>query len=482
MARFGWRTGAVVVVVALAVLIGMMVLSSSHRDPKIKADPTESTKVTDLQFAVWGAKAEIEAYQGVVDDYNASSSDTRVTVKAWPDAAAMLADIRSGDERPDLYMLPRSELAETIKAKRNRPLLDLLDERKIPIGDDFERNAVAAFSTDDDLQCMPYISAPTVMYYNTKLIDFDKMAEADLPTPSRRHTAWNLAEFRAAAEFASRPRRKTRGVYIEPSLKGLAPFIYSGGGHLFNEDQDPTSLALADDDSADSLRKTLEILRDPRLTLTSKQLAKKPAIDWFKQGRLGMIAGTRQLTPQLRETKGLNFDVMPMPSLGTPATLGDLTGVCLMAGRPARVESSANFLTYLISDEAVARVSATGYVQPAKQTVSLGPDFQQVGQMPEHSAVFTNSIRSMVLPPLIGDGSTLVKLIDPEVKALFTRPTLPDLDAALEAIDEKSRTLLTGDDAPEPSDDASSEAPSPSGSPSGGPSTKPSATEGRSGG
>ena len=480
MARFGWKTGAVVVVVAMAVLVGMMVLSSrSHDEPAASPGKTTPAAVTDLQFGVWGSKQEVAAYQGVVDDYNASSTDTRVTVKAWSSADAMLADVRNEKARPDLYLLPRSELAESMEAKRNRPLLDLLDARKIPIGDDFARDAVSAFSVNDDLQCMPYASAPMVIYYNTKLIDFDQMDAADLPTPNRQHTAWNLAEFRAAAEFASRPRQKTRGVYIEPTLRGLAPFIYSGGGKVFDDDNDPTSLALADGDSVDSLRRTLEVLRDPRLTLTAKQLAKRPALDWFKRGRLGMIAGFRNMTPELRATKGLDFDVMPMPNMGDYTTVGDLTGVCLMAGRPQRVEASANFLTYLISDEAVARVSATGYLQPAKQTVSLGPDFQQPGQMPEHAAVFTDAVRRMVLPPLLDDGSALATLINPEIDGLFTAPTLPDLEEALKAIDEKSQTLLDPDDQADESDGASDTASS-SGSPSGSSSSSPSGTSSRS--
>lgn len=482
MARFGWKTGAVVVVVAMAVLIGMMVLSSNHEEPTPKPGHTTPAAVADLQFGVWGSKQEVAAYQAVVDDYNASSSDTRVTVKAWPDAEAMLADVRSGDARPDLYLLPRSDLAESIEAKRNRPLLDLLDERRIPVGDDFARDAISAFSVDDDLQCMPYASAPMVIYYNTKLIDFDQMDAADLPTPNRQHTAWNLAEFRAAAEFASRPRQKTRGVYIEPTLRGLAPFIYSGGGKIFDDENDPTSLELADGDSVDALRQTLEILRDPRLTLTAKQLAKRPALDWFKRGRLGMIAGFRNMTPELRATKGLDFDVMPMPNMGDYTTVGDLTGICLMAGRPQRVEASANFLTYLISDEAVARVSATGYLQPAKQTVSLGPDFQQPDKMPEHAAVFTDAVRRMVLPPLIDDGSALAALINPDIEALLTTPSLsPDLEETLKAIDEKSRTLLDPDADSESDDASGSASPSGSSSPSGSASSSPSGTSSSSG-
>ena len=58
-----------------------------------------------------------------------------------------------------------------------RVMLDLVNEREIPIGDDFAREAVQAFSVDDDLQCMPYTVSPMVIYYNTDLINFERMRQ-----------------------------------------------------------------------------------------------------------------------------------------------------------------------------------------------------------------------------------------------------------------------------------------------------------------
>lgn len=458
--RFDWRTIAVVVVVAVAVLVGMIVVSDDSESKKPHPSPTAHPHPTPsrLQFAVWGNKDEVAAFQAVVDDYNASSKDTSVSVVSWPDADAMLTDIRSGKAKPDLYLLPRSELAETVAEKRNHPLLDLLSEREVPIGDDFSRDAVSAFSFDDDLQCMPYTTSPMVIYYNKALVDFDKMKARDLPTPNPDHSGWSLDEFRAAAQFASRPRKKIRGVHIDATLEGLAPFIQSGGGRLYDDDTTPTSLALSSDDSTGAIRRTLELLRDPRLTLSTRQLKQRPALAWFKRGKLGMIAGYRDLTPVLRATPGLSFDVMPMPSLGKAATVGELTGVCLAANRSSRVTSSANFLTYLVSEEAVARVAQTGYIQPTNLQVALSPAFLQGTLAPENAAVFNNAVRSIRLPPLMEDGGQLEQLVDPDLQALLTTPDVGDLDETLAAIDEKSRLLLDPDY--EPSE-------SPSGSPSG---------------
>ncbi|GAA3532452.1 sugar ABC transporter substrate-binding protein [Nocardioides daeguensis] len=460
--------------VALVVLVGMIALASGteqKRSPHV--DKPTARPVTELQLAVWGTAPEIAAYQSVVDDYNASSKDTNVSVVSWPDADAMLDAIRSGGAKPDLYLLPRGDLAQAAAEKRNVPLLDLVNEREIPIGDDWSRDAVSAFSFDDDLQCMPYAASPMVIYYNTALVDFAAMDAEGLPVPNDDHSGWNFAEFRAAAEFASRPRRNTRGIYIEPTLPGLAPFVYSGGGTLFDDDTNPTSLALGEDGSTDALRRTLELLRDPRLTLSAKQLARRPAVDWFKRGKLAMIAGFRQMTPELRSVEGLSFDVLPMPSLGSAQTVADLNGICIAPARPERNEAAANVLSYLVSDEALARVAETGYVQPAKLTVAFSNDFLQPGMAPEHSAVFNAVMRTIVLPPLMAQGRELRQLVDPDIETLLTTPDIADLQESLKAIDEKSRSLLDPDyvaPSETPSDVASGSA---SGAPSGSASATP---------
>ncbi|WP_188113438.1 extracellular solute-binding protein [Nocardioides humilatus] len=458
LARFDWRTFAAVVVVAVSVVVAMVLYADS--DGPARPEPKPPTKpshgMARLVFAVFGNDEEIAAYRKVVDAYNTESKVVDVHIESWPDADAMLTDIRSGEVAPDLYLLPREDLGETMEAERNRPVLDLLDARGIAFGDEFSRDAISAFSANDTLQCMPYASSPMVIYYNTDLIDFDRMAARDLPVPPEDREYWTLDQFRAAAAFASRPRKDTKGVFIEPTIEGLAPFIYAGGGKLFDDDQDPTSLALSDADTADALRQTLEVLRDPTITPTNKQLAEKPALDWFEEGSLGMIAGYRDLTPELRAVEGLHFDVMPMPELDDDATVGDLTGVCVSEGPQERVEQSADFLVNLLSDEAVSAMAETGYLMPTKIDVSFSDAFLQPDLQPANARAFVDSTRSIVLPPLFDSWPLLEAAVDPDLERLLTQPRIDDLEAELEAIDEKSKPVLQPEEpTDEPTESAS---------------------------
>ena len=135
-------------------------------------------------------------------------------------------------------------------------------------------------------------------------------------------------------------------------------------------------------------------------------LSEKTPLEWFREGKLGMIAGFRDLVPELRPTGVLDFDVMPMPVVDDAATVGDLTGICI-ARDTADVAESADFLVDFISTESVSAVAAAGYLAPANTKVALSDAFLQVGRAPVHSGVFNNSIRNMRIPPLLSNFADL---------------------------------------------------------------------------
>jgi multiple sugar transport system substrate-binding protein len=353
-----------------------------------------------------------------------------------------MASLKQGGQVPDVFMVSRDDLPWLRANHINQPVDALLDERGIDFGDGYSRDALEAFATENRLQCMPYGISPTVIFYNKALIDFARMRQRNLPAPADdEHRGWSFEQFTAAAKFATRPRKQTRGVYIDPTLRGLSPFVYSGGGDPFNDDTAPTSLALSSDGSRSALARTLALLRDPQLTLTEKQLATATPLQWFERGRLGMIEGTRSLVPELRTVQGLEFDVMPMPVLDSSATVGDITGLCI-SRRAASTPEAADFLVHATSAESVSRVVQAGYLAPANLQVAFADDFLQPGRLPDHSSVFNSSVRSMRLPPLLEDWTALEDAVGSGLQDLVSAPGVLDLDALTGQIDQESQAVL----------------------------------------
>jgi multiple sugar transport system substrate-binding protein len=405
-------------------------------------DPTGTVqRPVVLTFMAYGPEEEVAAYESMVKAFNDKNEGVSVSLVKVADQNEALAQLRSGDT-PDIFLLSRRDLAEITEKKLNQPIDELLDSRGVDFSDLYKRDALQAFSRDAHLQCMPYGISPMVIYYNTSLIDFETMAEQGLPTSSSP-TSWTFEQFTAAAQYAS--RKGIKGVYIQPSLQGLAPFIYSGGGNLFDDDQNPTSLALSSGDSVSALNRVMAVLRKDRLTPTPRQLRQESALDRFRTGKLGMVAGFRSLVPELRKTPSLNFDVMPMPSLDRGTTIGDVAGLCMSAKATSRGDA-ANFIVHAISTESVSEVAKAGYLVPSNNEVAESDAFLQPNQRPANAEVFNRSVRDMVAMPLIESFPRLERAVDDLIYQLFYARVI-DIEAITAAIDEASKPVIKPDPA-----------------------------------
>ena len=435
------RAGALVLTLALA---AAACDGSGGGGPEPTPTSSAPVKQKKLSFGIWGNTEEIAAYEAMITEFSALSAESDFEVRAYPDRDALVADLRAGGKAPDVFLASRADLAWLIQGEHTVPVDELLDERGVAFGDRYSRNALEAFSTDRRLQCMPYGVSPMVLYVNKDLVDFERMEARGLEVPPEDRSRFTFEQFQAAAAFASRKRRGTKGVAIEPSLRSVAPFVYSGGGDLFDEASDPTSLAFSDDAARDALERTLTVLRDPTLTLSAEQLARRTPLEWFKRGRVGMVEGFRTLVPELRQVRGLDFDVLPMPTLDTPATIGDITGLCISA-EAASIPEAADFVVHALSTEAVRGVTRAGYLVPANQEVALTEDFLQPGRQPEHASVFTAGVSEMRVPPLLDVWDELESAVDPVLEEMFEVTVLEDLEPYTTRVDEASQLVLDPD-------------------------------------
>ncbi len=432
-------------------------------DP-VTPEPTPTTTptvVVDLSVGVFGTPGELDAYRDVIEDYDARTDEVNVELETYGSEDALLAALKAG-EVPDVFMVDRSDLSYLLEAKLTQPIGERLDERNVDFGDDYSRAALEAFSVDRKLQCMPYGISPMVVYYNKALVDFDRMRLRELNVPNLdpdSRLRWSFEQFRVAAEFATRPRRDSKGFFVPPTLQGITPFLISGGGSVFDNEVEPTSLAFSSDGSRSALATVLPVLRDPGLTLTSAQLEERSAVAWFERDKLGMIVADRSLTARLRKVPALDFGVMPMPTLNETTTVGQITGMCISADTP-EVAESADLLVDFVSTEAVQRVVPVGNLVPANQTVALTDDFLQPTRLPERADVFNEGVSKLYIPPLVEDEMAITDIANAGIRDLL-QVEIPDIEALTEQIDEASRAILLPFD-PEPTSTAS-----PSASPSG---------------
>ena len=256
--------------------------------------------------------------------------------------AAFASRIAAG-RPPDLFLTDHDDLTGLIDDKAVRRVDDLLADREVDFGDGYTRTGLEAFSADAALQCMPADVSPLVVYYNPTP-DRPRPHRRARPQPGRpegRLVARGVRPRRAAGPST----RASAGSTSQPDLEQVAPFIWSGGGEVVDDSDEPTTLTLSEGASADALEKLLELVRDPALTFNQDgPRAGSSALERFEAGKLGMILGYRDLTPRLRAQQSLTFDVMPLPRLsGAAPPSPTMSGLCISAkseqvdagGRPA---------------------------------------------------------------------------------------------------------------------------------------------------
>ena len=323
---------------------------------------------------------------------------------------------------------------------------ELLTERRVNFGDGYTRSSLEAFSADSALQCMPTDVSPLVVYYNTRLIDLSLAAEPD-HRPVTQETGWTLDEFRRVAALARRPG--IRGLYVAPDLRQVAPFVWSGGGDLVDDPDEPTTLALSEDSSATAMENLLAVVRDPAITFDQAALRRRSPVQRFKDGKLGMLLGYRELLPVLRQQQGLNFDVMPLPRAGGAATDASTRGIC-MAAKSDQVEKAADFLADVVSTKSAEQLAATGYVMPTNLEAVNGDSFLQRGQRPLHAEVFEREMRHVEEMPRSKYWPDVQRASLRPLSALFYDPVIDPLQEKLAAIDEASRLIFNPDATPSP--------------------------------
>jgi len=399
------------------------------------SQPTRLPRQT-LTFGVVGSADEVASYRQMASLFAPLDRQVTVRVQAWPTEAAMMADLRSGAAEPDVFIASQRNLLELTQRQLTQPIDGLLDDRGVDFGDDYPRGTLTAFGSDSRLSCLPYGISPSVIFYNKRLVKLGQVTP-DPPVPGE---GWSLDQFAAATRWAVRHHPNAAGAYVEPSLGGIAPFVLSGGGSLFDDANPPTTLTLSDTASQQALIRTVRLMHRPGVSLTPRELTEKTALEWFESGRLAFLEGSRGIVPALRTRLGFDFDVMPMPVLGTPATVGGLTGLCISSDA-TDAGTAADFLVYASTPEALGSVASAGYLQPANQAVALSDDFQQPGRLPDHASVFTFSVKSMQYPPLIDRWDELDAAIGPTLTRMMHGRAVQVPQRTREADQQSSRVL-----------------------------------------
>ena len=139
------------------------------------------------------------------------------------------------------------------------PIEERLESSAVFEEDDFYEEALDAFRFDGTLTCLPQNISSLVVYYNK-----DLFRKAGIAEPETGWTWDDMIEKAKALTVDADGDGKTEqyGLGVEASLIRLAPFVWSNGGELVDDDEKPTRFTLDTPEALGAMREFFKLRRE----------------------------------------------------------------------------------------------------------------------------------------------------------------------------------------------------------------------------
>lgn len=197
------------------------------------AQPTQAAsngQKVQIRLATWAGVDEAKELQGVIDKINASATDFQIVSEPSPaDYYTKLQTTLAGGTGADLFWLSQEYVAGYADKGALLDITDRLKGDQSPAAnlDDYFPSILATAQFNGKTWGLPWISQPTIMYYNPALFKAAGIAEPD--------DTWDWAKFQDAA---AKLTDKSKGVY-GTAFNGWPPiqmFIWQAGGEVITPD------------------------------------------------------------------------------------------------------------------------------------------------------------------------------------------------------------------------------------------------------
>lgn len=239
------------------------------------------------------------------------------------------------------------------------------------------------------LGALPRDISDVAVFYNRNLFQ-----KAGLPEPTAQ---WNWDQFLEDAKKLTvdtnndgDPDQFGVSFYSKPPLFWL-PFVWSAGGELFSPDL--RRVILDSPEALQGLRFYANLRNQWHVAPKKVESGGVTMSQLFLQQKIAMMVNGRWSVPVLREQAKFRWDVAPLPigPSGQSRVGIDASGYAISA-KTAHPRESMALLRFLLSRNAIAAVTQSGLIVPARRDVAESNLYLAPGQAPAHGRVFLDAI------------------------------------------------------------------------------------------
>jgi multiple sugar transport system substrate-binding protein len=345
----------------------------------------------EVRFLVFGDPEELRAFRNVVNAFEDAEPDVDVELVEASDRDDLIARLSTsfaGGRPPDLFLINYRFFGQFAARGVLEPLEGRLESSGAFEPDDFYEQALDAFRFDDELVCLPQNISSLVVYYNR-----DLLSEADVAEPT---AGWTWDEMVAKAVELTRDvdgdgNVDQYGLGVEPTLIRIAPFVWSNGGELVDDEERPTRFAL-DTPAAQAALQDFFDLRQLHLVVpTEEEIESEDDETRFLNGRTAMVLSSRRATPTFRTITGFDWDVAPLPRHRQPSGILHSDAYCLTKASEDKA-AAWRFVEFALGPEGQRITARSGRTVPSLIEVSRSDAFLDPTAKPADSRVFLDGI------------------------------------------------------------------------------------------
>ncbi len=359
-----------------------------------------------VRFLVFGDPEELQAYRDVIAAYGQREPAADVELVEASDRQDLLARLSTSFAAGDPFdvFLINYRFYGQFAAKG---VLEPLDAR-VQSSDafsleDFYPQSVEAFRWRGRVTCLPQNISSLVVYYNR-----DLFRRHDVPEPEAGWTFQEMVERAVqltldangvpvqavdptSGATRAAPRPAVFGLGVEPSVIRLAPFVWSGGGELVDDERRPTRFVLERPSALAALQQFLDLRSRYGVTPTDQDREAEDDDSRFANGGMAMLLSSRRSTPTFRTIEDFDWDVAPLPVLREQAGILHSDAYCL-ASASSRKDAAWSFIEFALGPEGQRVVARTGRTVPSLIAVSRSRAFLDPRVRPKNAQVFLDGI------------------------------------------------------------------------------------------
>ena len=346
---------------------------------------TEKDTRTEIQFASWGSKSEIDILNPILKDFEKENPDIKIDFLHIPqNYFQKLHLLFASNTPPDVVFINNLYLPVYANAGKLEDLTDsgLVNEK-------FYKKSLDALTFKNKIYAIPRDVSNLVIFYNKDLFD-----QKGLPYPDKDTT---LEEFLTLTIKLTDNKKSIFGISFEEDPLFYLPYLMSEGGGILSDSGNENILNTQA--SVRGIKFYADLRKKYHTAPKQNESASATMAQMFLQGKLAMHLSGRWLVPKYRETAEFDWDIAPFPK-GSAGSIVPLDASGWAISKDSKHKNEARrLIKYLSSKENLEKFAQSGLIVPARKDAANSEYFLD-GQKPKNAKIFLDVIETSKPTPV----------------------------------------------------------------------------------